>query len=385
MRDITTKKEALETLITLPNRQKQRRANIFQKKKVFQVKVLTPLSAFSGPATSQEANDNPEILSNVGVDSQYLFKGRIIDNKMAHVSYLEDPCDSSIFSSTQAEVFISMHTNFILSKTNDLPNIGVGDIVFVELEPGQNNALYDLQFARIKSVKKIMATNQSVSDSIENCKALSEAFGEVRDFVGSVASPEPMQVGASDGLNGEITNPTSVALVYWYSGMRPSGKDFVVSTIKELGIGQNIAVVVGESTDNYAGMERDAKTFFDANRWSWPPSRSETRIGGWSLGGKGLARHLAARGVDSFSQIEISDPNPTELVNLNFNSNTNMLYRPGNWVGPGLEQFPDLLEKLAGLVQFGAGGGATIIEDPENEFGNSHVKILRESLKLIIN
>ena len=118
MRDITTKKEALETLITLPNRQKQRRANIFQKKKVFQVKVLTPLSAFSGPATSQEANDNPEILSNVGVDSQYLFKGRIIDNKMAHVSYLEDPCDSSIFSSTQATAYISMHTNFILSKKN---------------------------------------------------------------------------------------------------------------------------------------------------------------------------------------------------------------------------------------------------------------------------
>ena len=149
MRDITTKKEALETLIILPNRQKQRRANIFQKKKVFQVKVRTPLSAFSGPATSQEANDNPEILSNVGVDSQYLFKGRIIDNKMAHVSYLEDPCDSSIFSSTQAEAFISMHTNFILLKINDLPNIGVGDIVFVELEPGQNNAPYDLQFARI--------------------------------------------------------------------------------------------------------------------------------------------------------------------------------------------------------------------------------------------
>jgi len=379
MRDITTKKEALETLITLPNRQKQRRANIFQKKKVFQVKVLTPLTAFSGPGTSEAAKNDPEVLSNVGIDSQYLFKGRIIDDKMAHVSYLEDPCDSSIFSSTQATAYISMHTNFILSKTNGLPSIGVGDIVFVELEPGQNNALYDLQFARIKSVKKIMATNQSVSDSIENCKALSEAFGEVRDFVGSVASPEPIQIGASDGLNGEITTPTSVALVYWYSGMTWGGKHFVVPTIESLGIGQNIAVVVGESTDNYAGMESDAETFFQANGWSWPPS--EIRIGGWSLGGKGLARHLAAKGVDSFSQIEISDPNPTELVNLSFNRNTNMLYRPDNWPGLGFE---DLFRRL-GLLVINGGGGANIIEDPTSEGGNSHVKILQESLKLIIN
>jgi hypothetical protein len=97
-----------------------------------------------------------------------------------------------------------------------------------------------------------MSTNQDVSDSIENCKSLSEAFGEVRDFVGSVASPEPIKIGESDGLNGVITTPTSVALVYWYSGMTWGGKHFVVPTIESLGIGENIAVVVGESTDNYA-------------------------------------------------------------------------------------------------------------------------------------
>ena len=58
-----------------------------------------------------------------------------------------------------------------------------------------------------------------------------------------------------------------------------------------------------------------------------------------------------------------------------------MLYRPGNWVGLGFEEFFQTL----GLLVINGGGSANIVEDPENEFGNSHVKILQESLKLIIN
>ena len=58
-----------------------------------------------------------------------------------------------------------------------------------------------------------------------------------------------------------------------------------------------------------------------------------------------------------------------------------MLYRPDNWPGLGFE---DLFRRL-GLLVINGGGGANIIEDPTSEGGNSHVKILQESLKLIIN
>ena len=183
---ITTKKESAEWLFVSPSLQKEQETNIFQNKTTFKIKVLTPLVAYSGPATSEAAKDDPEILSNSGVDSVYLFKGRIMDNRMAHVSFLEDPCDTSIANSPQAEVVGALHSNILLSNVGEMPNISVGDIVYGELDTGNSN-LYNLQYVNMTSVSDVFKV-EDVSKKLENCYDLKSKF-ESNWLGGTVNNP----------------------------------------------------------------------------------------------------------------------------------------------------------------------------------------------------
>ena len=54
----------------------------------FKIKVLSPLVAYSGPA---EATDDDEQLAELGIDSRYIFKGRIL------LTYLYIFCQFIIF------------------------------------------------------------------------------------------------------------------------------------------------------------------------------------------------------------------------------------------------------------------------------------------------
>ena len=132
--------------------------------------------AYSGPATSEAAKQDSELLSNAGVDSVYIFKGRILDNRMAHATFLQDPCDASIVDSPKAEVLGSLHSNIILSNVGDFPNISVGDIVYGDLDTGNNN-LYNLQYINMTSVNDIFKV-EDVDKKLEECYDLKSKFTE---------------------------------------------------------------------------------------------------------------------------------------------------------------------------------------------------------------
>jgi hypothetical protein len=198
---ITTKKESAEWLFVSPSLQKEQETNIFQNKTSFKIKVLTPLVAYSGPATSEAAKEDPDLLSDSGVDSVYLFKGRIMDNRMAHVSFLEDPCDISIVNSPQSEIVGSLHSNILLSNVGDFPNISVGDIVYGELDTGNSN-LYNLQYVNMTSVSDIFKV-EDVEKKLENCYDVKGEFES--NWFGStvgVSSGNVFSSGIYNGIKG---------------------------------------------------------------------------------------------------------------------------------------------------------------------------------------
>jgi len=169
---ITTKKESSDWLFLSPHIFKQEKANIFQNKTTFKVRVLSELVQYSGPSTQEDDSNNIEIN---GVGTKYLFKGRILDRNMAHEKYLEDPCDPSIAGSEGAQVLASLHTNIIVSSNQGIPNISVGDIVFGELDAGQNGSIYDLQFAEMSNISDIFSFPSS-GEKIERCFDIKDAF-----------------------------------------------------------------------------------------------------------------------------------------------------------------------------------------------------------------
>ena len=169
---ITTKKESSDWLFLSPHIFKQEKANIFQNKTTFKVRVLSELVQYSGPSTQEDDSNDIEIN---GVGTKFLFKGRILDRNMAHEKYLEDPCDPSIAGSEGAQVLASLHTNIIVSSNQGIPNISVGDIVFGELDAGQNGSIYDLQFAEMSNISDVFFFPSS-GEKIERCFDIKDAF-----------------------------------------------------------------------------------------------------------------------------------------------------------------------------------------------------------------
>ena len=248
---ITTKKESAEWLFVSPSLQKEQETNIFQNKTTFKIKVLTPLVAYSGPATSQAAKEDPEILSNSGVDSVYLFKGRIMDNRMAHVSFLEDPCDTSIANSPQAEVVGALHSNILLSNVGEMPNISVGDIVYGELDTGNSN-LYNLQYVNMTSVSDVFKV-EDVSKKLESCYDLKSKFESnwVGRIVGGPIDPTA-DPGSITGLAKELAVPTGGIL----EGSFPNPEQLTLLAETEIGIwtteGEGLATIRARKGDEYA-------------------------------------------------------------------------------------------------------------------------------------
>jgi N-acetyl-anhydromuramyl-L-alanine amidase AmpD len=234
---ITTKKESAEWLFVSPSLQKEQETNIFQNKTSFKIKVLTPLVAYSGPATSEAAKEDPDLLSDSGVDSVYLFKGRIMDNRMAHVSFLEDPCDSSIANSPQAEIVGALHSNILLSNVGDFPNISVGDIVHGELDTGNNN-LYNLQYINMTSVSDIFKV-EDIEKKLENCYDLKSEFesnwlGSTNNNPTNAPFQEPDDISPY-GLNYGSYRLDSLDTIAIHYSAGPNDVDGTIRSLKKSG------------------------------------------------------------------------------------------------------------------------------------------------------
>jgi hypothetical protein len=169
---ITTKRESAEWLYLSPNIFKEEKANIFQNKTTFKIKVVSTPTPFSGPRTQ---TDDMNDIGVEGTDSRYIFKGRIIDSNMAHEKYLDDPCDASIRGTVKADVLESLHSNIIISNFEGMPNLSIGDYVYGELDAGDNGSIYDLQFINMSSISDVFSFPDS-EDKVEKCAALKESF-----------------------------------------------------------------------------------------------------------------------------------------------------------------------------------------------------------------
>jgi len=211
MKEITTKSQALENLLTLPKRHAENKSNIFKNKTNFKIKVLSPLVAYSGPA---EATDDDEQLAELGIDSRYIFKGRILDSRMAHASFLNDPCDLSIAGGDASETVAALHSNVVLSKAGGLPNIQVGDIVYGELEPGDNDNPYNLQFIHMTSVSDVFQI-QSPEAKIEKCYDLKLSFETswTGDLNGGFEAGPPTDISPYGLRHGDERNPDNITQI----------------------------------------------------------------------------------------------------------------------------------------------------------------------------
>ena len=173
---ITTPNEALDWLLNSSKNLLDDTTSIFQNKTSFKIRVLTEPYALAGPATLSDGGDSKK-LSEEGVESKFVFKGRILDREMAHQKFLQDPCDSSLFGGdkTKLNLLINDHASIVLNVASDIAGFGVGDIIIGEAEPGDNNNLYDLQIltmTEISDVFKDSNTNSKFSD----CSELGDIF-----------------------------------------------------------------------------------------------------------------------------------------------------------------------------------------------------------------
>ena len=172
--------------------------NIFKKKKKFAVKLLTDPFPFSGPATAQQ---DPEHLSNTGIDSKYIFMGRVIDLKMTHNKLLEDPCDESTTPSPGTNnAIMCMHTQITLTKAGSMPTFKTGDTIICKFRAGDNGSMYDLQNA---DFVRVIDSFEEKKKAPEACQNMSKAFANT-DFagLGQVIPAGTQALGSSFGTAG---------------------------------------------------------------------------------------------------------------------------------------------------------------------------------------
>ena len=176
--------------------------NIFKKKKKFAVKLLTDPEPYSGPATAAQ---DPEDLAKSGIDSKYVFMGRITDLKMAHNKLLEDPCDESTTPNPGANAGIMcLHAKITMTKTGEKPTFAAGDVIICKFRAGDNGTMYDLQNAEFVRVKDSFKTKKKVSDTCENMSKMfkNTDFGSIGQLIPAGAQVIGSAYGTAAGGGG---------------------------------------------------------------------------------------------------------------------------------------------------------------------------------------
>ena len=134
----------------------------FLEKCRFKVRALTdmyPLSSFEARALNNSATSATD-------GKVQAFRGRILGENSPH-AFLPDPCDPtrpniSTADQKRAWQIISMHTLFLASDQKSKADVTRGDIVYVELEKGNN--VFNLEygtFLTLTSVEDLPADSAS--------------------------------------------------------------------------------------------------------------------------------------------------------------------------------------------------------------------------------
>jgi len=176
--------------------------NIFKKKKKFAVKLLSDPVAYSGPATAAE---DPHKLSESGIDSKYIFMGRIMDLKMAHNKLLGDPCDESTTPSPGANNGIMcLHTQITLTKAGEMPTFKTGDTIICKFRAGDNGTMYDLQSADFVRIKDSFEEKKKAPEACKNMSKMfaSTNFGSLGHLIPSAAQAIGSSFGGPAGGGG---------------------------------------------------------------------------------------------------------------------------------------------------------------------------------------
>ena len=114
--------------------------NTFQNTNEFRVIALTKPERYSGPKPSGTNSD---------VASKYWFIGRILDKKMSHYNFLENPCAQSM---SNDKMLLYLHAKIVLSTSGEEPDFTAGDAIYATIEPGSTDILYGLQFMKFVRV-----------------------------------------------------------------------------------------------------------------------------------------------------------------------------------------------------------------------------------------
>tara|TARA_A100001515_G_scaffold21819_1_gene16569 strand:- start:3422 stop:4609 length:1188 start_codon:yes stop_codon:yes gene_type:complete len=173
---VTTPSEALDWLLNSSKNLLDDVTSVFQNKTSFKIRVLTEPYPLAGPATLSDSEDSKS-LSEEGVESKFVFKGRILDREMAHQKFLEDPCDTSVYGGdkTKLALLINNHSTIILNVASNLAGFSVGDIIVGEAEPGDNNTLYDLQILTMTEISDIFKDSDT-GTKFSDCSVLGDIF-----------------------------------------------------------------------------------------------------------------------------------------------------------------------------------------------------------------
>ena len=196
--------EALEIFLNSTQEFEELKKNVFQNKTSFRVIVLTVPERISSDI------ENPGVIRADPNGNSLIFKGRIEDTNMSHVSFITNPCDESVLSEDNKEtsaLLMSLHSNIVLTNANDIPELSPGDVVVAEIEPGDNDYLYSLQnmFMTALEIEKSAGGGTSISEA---CESIISQFGAV--FAGEVDIFYG-QAGDVEGLGSNNPNPYKLA------------------------------------------------------------------------------------------------------------------------------------------------------------------------------
>jgi len=380
---ITTKLEALESLISFPQRLAEFKRNVFQKKKVFPVKVLTRPVFYTGDID----DPNKLVRTEKGIGSVAIFKGRILDDNMAHSNFLPPPTTDDDFFQ---DLLKSLHPNIVISVDQELKSIEIGDTILAMISPGTNDYLYDLQNMRMIQVKtKTTPPQEEGETELEATnRNLARAFNNQPPENITSMPPAPLEAG--------VMKPSNVLedvhLIFWFAGQDGQNRfnsTYIDRKINDLGLNtdNNVFITSEYNNKNYAGLWNKAtQQIEDSGK-----QVGRISLGLWSGGanaGPGMLNYLIGQvgSKDALYKVVLADPAPyPSLINAgnSFGANTTMYYNLEWWeqtygVADYVGQAPDktgnyfkfkMWEDLISSVST-SGGTVQLI----NSYNNSIVK-----------
>lgn len=409
---MTTRSEALEYILSFSQRLQEYKRNVYQKSKSYQVEILEPPRFYS-----VDVNSPGNIVEGGDASTAQVarFKGRIVDNRLAHKKFLTDPNDERRVTDLQTrELLVSMHTDIVLFLGSGAPALEEGSTIFAKLEPGDNNYLYNFQTAKMILVETdsngVSGTSDSLPPTATNPK---ESFSNPNAVPGSLGSTPTEELNVEKNENAELFE--DLHLIVWFGGQGPNGTygaNYIAEQITDMSLGEpgskRIWVLLEYSDTPESAQQKINKSTSGAGV-------TKISVGAWSGGvgdrsDNGLAAFLNEYGASKIDNIVLADPAPyPSIVNI-YNTNseiaskTTMYYLPDWWVktygspagnwnisGPTLKQMAANVSSVGGtaieqkqyssLVRSAAPGEPVLGNNNIN--AQAHINILRDCLKLI--